>query len=88
MCELFFSIVKAGKGKSTQRQTCHLIFVSPQKSTSLDEGLFMVECWLWEEQWLHLLEGVHAVLSLDVQSKAVSSLEVPSYARPLLVVPS
>ena len=82
MCELFFSIVKAGKGEKHTTTNWPFNFCVPSKSTSLDEGLFMVECWLWEEQRPHLLEGVHAVLSLDVQSKAVSSLEVPSYARP------
>ena len=62
MCELFFKLWKQEKEKSTQSQTCSLFFVFPQKGTSLDEGSFMVDHWLWEEQQLHLLERVHILL--------------------------
>ena len=36
--------------------------MSTQKGSSLDEGSIVVERWLWEEQRLHLLEGVHKLL--------------------------
>lgn len=37
---------ESGKRKKHTKRTCHLLFVSPQKGTSLDDFLFMVECWL------------------------------------------
>jgi hypothetical protein len=36
--------------------------VSIQKGFPLDEGSIVVERWLQEERWLHLLEGVHKLL--------------------------
>ena len=51
--------MKEEKEKENTRAYLHLFFVFSQKGTSLDEGPFMAECWLGEEQQLHLLEGVH-----------------------------
>jgi hypothetical protein len=45
-----FKLWKRGKKTSTQRQPCSLLFCASSKGTSLDEGAFVVECWLWEER--------------------------------------
>ena len=49
-------MMKGGEGKSTQKQTCSLLYVYSQKGTSHDEGPFMAELRLGEEQRQHLLE--------------------------------
>jgi len=62
MFELFFLIMQAGKGKKAHKEEPALYFCVSSKRDLSYEGSFMVECWLWEEQWLHLLEGVHILL--------------------------
>ena len=48
--ELFSKIMEAGKGKKAHKDEPALyFFVSPQKVTSIDEGSFVVERWLWED---------------------------------------
>ena len=54
--------MEVGKRKKHTKTTCSLFFVSIQKGSPLDEGSIVVERWLQEERWLHLLEGVHKLL--------------------------
>jgi hypothetical protein len=58
MCELFLNYGSGERKKAHKDEPALYFFESPQKGTSLDEGSFVVERWLWEERRMHLLEGV------------------------------
>ncbi len=69
---------ESGEGEeSTQRQTCHLFFVFPQKVTSFYKGPFMVECWLGGATAAAAGLGALAALSLQAQLKAAPLLVAP-----------
>jgi hypothetical protein len=54
--------MKVGRGTKHTKTDLLFIFCVFSNGTSLDEGSFVVEHWLQEEQQLHLLEGVHRLL--------------------------
>ena len=50
MCELFYMSYESREMKKRPKTNLvSLVFVSSQKGTSLDEGPFMVEHWMWEK---------------------------------------
>ncbi len=77
MCELFFLIMKVGKGKNHTKTNLLYIVCFLPKGTSLDEGPFTVECWLVEGV-MDALDGGGAwvKLSLEAQTKAAPSSDI------------
>ena len=70
--------MKVGTGKNHTKTNLLYIVCFLPKGTSLDEGPFMVEHWLWKGV-MDVLDGGGAwvELSLEAQTKAAPSSDIP-----------